>query len=361
LTPVIHIDPHNARDLGMGAAVLSAGGGSFPYLELLALLEQLSQAPPVKLMAADCVSDTARVALVAMMGAPLPMFERFADPQHFARPVRVLAKHLRSEFDYVMGYEIGSMNALIPVMVAAELGLPLIDADTLGRSFPEIQMSALAIEGVDMTPLAVSDIRANDIVLDHAANGAWVEKLLRPMATACGSILAMAGSHTGAQIKACAHQGTYSRAMRIGKAIREAQAAHQDPVGVLLTHERGHVVLRGKIVDVERRADDGFVRGRVHIRPDGGGDPGIVHFQNEYLLVERNDRRVAMVPDLIAMLGSERGEPLGTEALRYGQYVSVVRLPPMPRHLTPKALAVVGPRSFGYDFDYMTQDMETRS
>lgn len=361
MTPFIHIDSHNARNLGMGAAVLSAGGGSFPYLELLALIERLSQRPPVKLVAADCLADTARIALVAMMGAPLPMSERFVDAEHFTRPVRVLAKHLGTEFDYVMGYEIGSMNSLIPVMVAAELGLPLVDADTLGRSFPEIQMSALSIEGVAMTPLAVSDIRANDIVLERTADGAWIERLLRPLATACGSILAMAGSHTGAQIKACAYHGTYSRAMRIGKMIREAQAAHRDPVEMLLEHERGRIVLRGKIVDVERRATDGFVRGRALVRPEGGGDPGLVHFQNEYALVERDGRRVAMVPDLIAVLDSEQGEPLGTEALRYGQYVSVVRMPPMPRHLTPKALAVIGPRSFGYDFDYMNQDVEARS
>jgi len=357
----VHIDASNARDLGMGAAVLSAGGGSFPYLELLALTERLSQRAPIRLVSADCVSDRARVALVAMMGAPLALFERFVDAEHFARPVRVLARHLASEFDYVMGYEIGSMNSLIPVIVGAELGLPIIDADTLGRSFPEIQMSALAIAGVDMTPLAVSDIRDNDIVLARAADGAWVERLLRPMATACGSILAMAGSHSGAQIKAHAHHGTYSRAIRIGKAIREARAAHADPVQALLREERGDIVLSGKIVDVERTTTDGFVRGRVAVRPDGSDAPGFVFFQNEYLLVERDGRHLAMVPDLIALFDAEHGEPLGTEALRYGQRVSVVRLPPMPRHLTPEALAAIGPRSFGYDFDYVTQNMETRS
>ena len=40
--------------------------------------------------------------------------------------------------------------------------------------------------------------------------------------------------------------------------------------------------------------------------------------------------------------------------LRYGQRVSVVALPAPEPFLTPKGLESVGPRAFGYDFDYRT-------
>jgi DUF917 family protein len=130
---------------------------------------------------------------------------------------------------------------------------------------------------------------------------------------------------------------------------------------VLLRNEQGREVLRGKIVDVERRSDDGFVRGRITVKALDGGASGVVSFQNEYAVVEVEGRRLAMVPDLIAVLDSERGEPLGTEALRYGQHVSVVRIPPMARHVTAKALAAIGPRAFGYDFDYEDLDKGTLS
>jgi uncharacterized protein len=347
----LKIDTACSQYLGMGAAVLSAGGGSFPYLEYLATRELLECRPPVDLMAPEALADDARVALVAMIGAPLPMFERFADPVQFARPVAVLAQHLGVTFDAVMGYEIGSMNGLIPVMVASETRLPLIDADTLGRSFPEVQMSGFAIAGLDMAPMAVSDIRANDLILAHAVSARWVEDLLRPIATACGSILAICGTHTGREIKQHAHLGTYSRAIRIGTAIVDAQVAHRDPILALLTAERGRSLVTGKVVDIDRRIEGGFVRGHARIDIAGGGT-AIVHFQNEYSVVEVGERRCAMVPDLIAVFDSDRGQPLGTEALRYGQHVTVVRLAPLPRHVTPDALRVVGPRAFGFDFDY---------
>lgn len=335
----------------MGAAVLSAGGGSFPYLEYLGTRELLDAKSPAPLIAATALADDARVAVVAMIGAPLPMFERFVDPEHFARPVAVLAAHLRISFDAVMGYEIGSMNALIPVMVAMKTGLPLIDADTLGRSFPEAQMSAFAIAGLDMAPIAISDIRANDLVLTRAASGRWVEQLLRPIATACGSIIAICGIHSGAQIKKYAYHGTYSRAIRMGTSILRAQAEHTDPVTCLMESERGAIVAQGKIIDVERRTVDGFVRGHARLAMNTGGD-AILSFQNEYSVLEVAGKRRAMVPDLIAVFDSERGAPLGTEALRYGQHVSVVRFPALAQHLQDNALAVVGPRAFGYDFDY---------
>jgi uncharacterized protein len=342
----------NAKHLGMGAGVLSAGGGSFPYIEYLGTIELLQGHSPVELLPASQLSSEARVALVGMMGAPLPMFERFVDPAHFARPVAVLAQHLGVAFDAIMGYEIGSMNGLIPVMVAAVTGLPLVDADTFGRSFPEHDMSAFAIDGLDMAPIAVSDIRANDLVLTQAANSHWCEELLRPIATACGSIIAVCGAHTGLEVKQHAFHGTYSRAINIGEALLRAQAEHSDPIAALLTAERGARLAAGKVVDVDRRVIGGFVRGRAAIKVHGQSQPTIVTFNNEYSLVEVEGRRRAMVPDLIAVLDSDRGEPLGTEALRYGQHVTVVRFPPMARHVTPEGLAAVGPRAFGFDFDY---------
>ncbi len=351
------VDAITLRQLAMGAALLSAGGGSFPYLELLSAEEELKSHPPVPLMPAMQLGDDARVALVAMVGAPLALSERLVDSEHFARPLIALAKYLGTSFDAVMGYEIGSMNSLIPAMVATRVGLPLVDADTLGRSFPEVQMSAFAIAGLDMTPMAASDIRANDVLLTGAATGRWVEHLLRSIATTCGSVLAVCGCHTGRQIKQHAHLGSYSRAVRIGSAILDAQAHRSDPMVALFRKERGTVLARGKVRDVIRNTTNGFVRGHVDI-DIGAQTTACVHFQNEYTLVEIGGRHLAMVPDLIAVLDAERGEPLGTEALRYGQHVILARLPALESHLTAQALAAVGPRAFGYDFDYVSANNE---
>jgi DUF917 family protein len=312
----------------------------------------------VPLLDLQDLPDGARVALVAMAGAPLPMLERFADADHFARPVAVLAAHLGVRFDAVAGFEIGSMNAIVPVLVAARTGLPMVDLDTLGRSFPQVHMSSFAIDGVDMVPLAISDLRPNDLVIESSAGGPWTETLVRTVATAFGSIVALAGCFTAAQLRAHAIAGTYSRALRIGSALLRAQARHEDPVAALIGSEGGVLMVRGRIRDVERRIDGGFVRGRFDVAPADGTAPWRVEFQNEYGLVSCDGRVRSSVPDLIAVFDGVRGEPLGAEALRYAQQIAVVSLPPMARHLEPRALAVVGPRGFGYDTDNVSVHQE---
>ncbi len=52
------------------------------------------------------------------------------------------------------------------------------------------------------------------------------------------------------------------------------------------------------------------------------------------------------------MIDNDTGEAIGTELVRYGQRVTVIALPSPPIFLTPAGLNYVGPRAFGYDFDF---------
>ena len=83
-----------------------------------------------------------------------------------------------------------------------------------------------------------------------------------------------------------------------------------------------------------------------------------IEFQNEYYLAYfQNDDGTksiqACVPDLISMVDSETGEPITTEAVRYGLRVAVLAMCCNPLWKTPKAIKVVGPAAFGYsDVEY---------
>ena len=67
------------------------------------------------------------------------------------------------------------------------------------------------------------------------------------------------------------------------------------------------------------------------------------------------------MPDLIALVDLDSGEPLTTEVLRYGFRAEVLVLPPSPVLTTPEALRFVGPRAFGYDVDYSPTVLDTKS
>ena len=50
---------------------------------------------------------------------------------------------------------------------------------------------------------------------------------------------------------------------------------------------------------------------------------------------------------------SPSGDPITTEAIRYGMRVGVVVLPANPMLKTPEAMKVVGPNAFGFDIPYV--------
>ena len=45
-----------------------------------------------------------------------------------------------------MPLEMGGINSLVPIMAAARLGLPLADADGMGRAFPELADAFVPLE-----------------------------------------------------------------------------------------------------------------------------------------------------------------------------------------------------------------------
>ena len=54
----------------------------------------------------------------------------------------------------------------------------------------------------------------------------------------------------------------------------------------------------------------------------------------------------------ITVIDSDRGEPVTTEEVKYGIRVAVIAMAADPLLTTERAIKVVGPRAFGYNFDY---------
>jgi DUF917 family protein len=146
----------------------------------------------------------------------------------------------------------------------------------------------------------------------------------------------------------------------LGAAVEAARRAHTDPIAAALGVTGGEVLFGGKIVDLERRMAAGFARGVVRLDGLGAwrGSALAIDFQNENLIARltggsAGERTLAVVPDLICIVDSETAAPITTEVLRYGLRVTVLGIPAPPLLRTERALAVVGPRAFGYDVEYV--------
>src|SRR4051794_14299761 len=145
--------------LAVGAWILGTGGGGSPYLGLLNMRRLYAEGHRVSLMSPLDLADEDRVAVVSNMGAPLVGQERLADSRNVARAVEIQEGLLGAKFRAVMPLEIGGGNGIQPLMAAAHLGLPVVDADTMGRAYPEAQMTSVAVGDLRPYPCALYDPR----------------------------------------------------------------------------------------------------------------------------------------------------------------------------------------------------------
>jgi uncharacterized protein len=341
--------------LAVGAWILGTGGGGSPYLGLLNMRRLYAEGHRVQLMSPVDLADDDLVAVVSNMGAPLVGQERLADSRDTARAVEIQQEYLRRHFRAVMPLEIGGGNGIQPLMAAAHLGLPVVDADTMGRAYPEAQMTSVAVGDLEPYPCVLYDPRGIEAVVTRVPSWRWMERVSRRICVELGSIAATCKApRSGHEVKEWGIPFTVTKAIGIGRRVRSAQRRHEDPVAAILDEAWGKLLFRGKVADVERRTTEGYLRGRAIV--DGlDEDRGArleIAFQNEWVVAWKDGRPLVMSPDLICVLDTVSGEAFGTETIAYGRRVSVIALPAPTVFLTPKGLAHVGPRAFGYDLDF---------
>ncbi|MCG8483366.1 MAG: DUF917 domain-containing protein [Clostridia bacterium] len=349
------LDAQAIKDMALGASLLGTGGGGDPYVGKLMALQAIKNHGPVTMIDVDEVPDDAFVVPTAMMGAPTVLIEKIANGSEFKRGFEAMEKYFGKKIYATMPIEAGGVNSMLPLAVAAQMQVPIIDADGMGRAFPELQMVTYHLHGITSGPMVVTDEKGNVAVLDTISNQ-WSENIARAMTVAQGgSVMICIYPMTGKDIKACGIRDIMTYSEEIGKAIRQSNQYDIPPVKQLLDKINGYELFRGKITDVLRETRGGFNFGTVKL--DGleayKGENCEVGFQNENLVVNKNDQVLATTPDLICLVDIENITPITTDALEYGRRVLVIGIKCDPKWRTQKGIETVGPRYFGYDMDYL--------
>ncbi len=344
------------EDLCRGAAFLGTGGGGDPYIGRLMVQHAMNEGNEVEIIDVQDVPDDALVIPTAMMGAPTVLVEKLPRGDEAIRSLQALEAHLGKKAYATMPIEVGGINSTMPLVVGARLGLPVVDADGMGRAFPELQMETFAVYGVPGSPMVITNEYGDSTLVEAHSNG-MMEWLARGITIRMGGAAYIAEySMDGRTTKRTCVPNTLTLALKIGRCIRVARERHKDPFAELLAllpetpYSFGKIIFQGKVVDVQRETRLGFALGRATIHGlEGWQGTMELNFQNEHLVARVDGAVKAIVPDLICILDSETAEPITTEALRYGQRTKVmsVSVPPIMR--TPEALAIFGPQAFGLE------------
>lgn len=343
------------EDMALGATVLGAGGGGDPYVGKLMAIEAIKRYGEVELITPDEIPDDAMVCVSQMMGAPTIMVEKICSGIEPMVTYDALVKELGVEPYAIYAVEAGGVNSTIPFILGATRQIPVVDCDLMGRAFPELQMTTLGINGIKGQPAVLADEKGNTVTV-RAIDDLWLEKIARQATSVMGGYTVLASYPcTGKQLKDYCIPNTPTLCEEIGRTLREARDAHSDAIDAVLEVTKGYRLFRGKVIDVERKTDGMFVRGKAIVEglDDDKGSRFVIEFQNENLIALKDGEPVATSPDLIMSLDAESGAPVTTEGLKYGARLVVVGMPCAPQWRTPEGLAVVGPRAFGYDVDYI--------
>lgn len=349
------LEASDLEALALGAAILGTGGGGNPYLGMLRARELLRKGHEIRVLPFEELRDDDVVVSVGGIGAPVVGIEKIEKGDECFRALRALEDFTGTRATALVAAEVGGSNSIEPLIAAAYAGLPVLDADGMGRAFPEVQMTSFFIYGARPYPAALADEKGNAVVLAEVKDMYWLERFARSVAIDMGAAAGFAlPPMRGEFLKFGAIPHTLTQALELGQEVQRARVLREDPVARVLEVAGGVRLFVGKVVDVARRIEGGFARG--HIRLAGldadRGSTMEIEVQNENLIARRDGEVVATVPDLIALLDLETAEPITTEAVRYGFRVAVVGLPAHPRLKTKEALAVVGPAAFGYDVAY---------
>jgi DUF917 family protein len=350
------------EDIALGASLLGSGGGGDPYVGKLLAIGAIKDAGPVELLDPEEVPDDAFVVPFAMMGAPTVLAEKATGGKEYRILYDLVSRFYGRKIFALMPIEAGGVNSMLPFTAAARLGLPLVDVDGMGRAFPELQMVTFTMAGISATPMALTDEKGNHAIFNTITNK-WTEELARAVTMSCGGSVSISlFCMDGRIMKQYGVRNIVTRSETLGRAIRTIKQGAGAPEENFLSISGGIKLFRGKIADVQREVRGAFNFGKVLFEGIGEdkGRSAYVEFQNENLVAAVEGKICATTPDLICLVDTETFVPVPTDAIKYGKRVLVVGLQCFERWRSPEGLALVGPRYFGYDTDYIPVELRSR-
>ena len=226
--------------IGEGCGILGTGGGGSVYTGLLHSRAILRSCPEKRMRIVDISSlpPDSNIGLPAFAGSPSVSNERLISGDELTMASEELATFLRIKgYDALMPAEIGGSNGMRPFAAAAALDIPVVDADTMGRAFPKIDMALPYVFGkASPAPAVLSDARGNVQIIARVEDSHRFENIVRASAVELGLYTAVSMAPLKGDVvdKYCC-TGVLSLAWFMGRAICLARKRKEDVVNALVS------------------------------------------------------------------------------------------------------------------------------
>jgi DUF917 family protein len=349
---------NDVEDLIVGTTILGTGGGGSPKTGRATLESDLADGRKLRLISLDEIADDALVVSPYYVGSIAPGAKPTKNeviPNPFELGLDFMEQHFKRKIAGTVASELGGGNTAAALHVASQTGIPLVDGDLLGRAGPELHQSTAHVFDASMAPSVVVTETGNVVFIERYASIDDYEALARYISVIAGGHAAVVDTPlTKPLALKVVIEGTISKSIAIGKALREAHRDNSNAIEAVRRVLDGWQLFKGTVEKYEWRDEKGFMLAEATLT---GTDRWKGHslrswIKNEHIFAWVDQKPAVMPPDLIIFLDSD-GYGITNDTLKQGLEVSVLaaRAPQVWR--TPKGLEFFGPKHFGFEYTYV--------
>jgi len=358
------------EDFVRGCAFFGTGGGGLPTNGIDSLMTEITKGNHVGWIDSSDIPDNAMTVCPFLMGSIAPKTDEIVremesfgltnpvnkEKERLAKAIGALSEYTGKKVDAVVPIELGGANT--PGALAAGIlnGVPCIDGDYTGRAIPEIQQTTPYRNSKKLWLVSSVDEFVNVCYIEEAVNYLMVERIGKLIASGAYGLAGQAGFLlSGKEMKQVLIPGTLTQCYETGRLIRESREAGKDPIKAVADKLGAWFIGRGKVTKKETEDKLGYYWGTHTIT--GSGDSAEktfrIWFKNENHVLWENDKPIVTSPDIIVVVDARTGEPYANPVLAEEDEVCILALKRRPQFDNKRAIDILGPRFFKFDFDYV--------
>jgi DUF917 family protein len=346
------------ESLVVGLTILGTGGGGDPKEGLKLLKNVVETGHTIKLVQLDELHKDTMIVVPYNVGSIAPGLEpkkasKIINP--IKKAVEEMEVFLGKKIGGIVASELGGSNTPAALSIAAELGLPAIDGDLLGRAGPELHQCTVHIFGIPMYPAIIVTRSGNVVIVKEYADIDDYEAIARHLSILEGKFAAVVDTPMSLeQAKKAIIQGTITFAMKLGEEVLKARKENTDPVLAAVRYLNGWKIFEGIVKKYVWENKGGFLKGEVTVEGSGKFKGHIFKswIMNEHIMAWIDNKPVIMPPDLFTFLEND-GTPITNTELKEGMLINAIAIRAPDVWRSSKGLELFGPRHFGFDYDYV--------
>jgi DUF917 family protein len=353
-----NLSRREALDLVIGAKILSCGGGGSESEAVEQINEIYDEGESLTIADLSDFQKEDSICIIGMVGGGVTKEDMKAiegleiiEEEPMIRAVEALESFLDISFQGFVATELGPYNSIVPLIVASKMGKMGVDGDCCGRSKPQISISTTTVCGIDISPFSMVNSFGDIQIVETAVDDIRGELIARTAARLSGGSLSVARCPmTIEQARTAVIPNTFSRAIELGRKVRDANKIRTNPIRVILeVIPDSKEIFKGKVSKFSRKEEGGFTSGEIILESNEEKQDKLrIFYQNEYLLAWLNDKQLISCPDSIIVVDSETGYGLTPweDDFKADRLVTVIAQEAPEIWKTEKGLEVFGPQVF---------------